>query len=75
MNNAQVVDFGFVRQAMKNGGTGLGGLWFIGLLPFVLGIIFDSWILIGIGAIVLVPTAVTSVRRYRDRKMWESPPQ
>jgi hypothetical protein len=75
MSNDQVISFGFARQAMKNGSTGLLGLWIIGAIPLVLGIIFVSWILIGIGALVLIPTTVTAVRKRRDRKMWESPPQ
>jgi hypothetical protein len=75
MSNEQVIAFGFARQAMKNGSTGLFGLWVVGAIPFVLGIIFVSWILIGIGALILVPTTVTALRKRRDRKMWESPPQ
>jgi hypothetical protein len=74
-NNDQVIGFDAARWAMKNGNYGLGGLWFLGLLVLVIGLIFGSWVLTGIGALILIPTAIGSYRRHQNRKMWESPPE
>jgi hypothetical protein len=75
MNREQVASFGTAREAVSNtvryGDAGMLGMWIVVLLFVVPGVFFGSWILIGIGVLVAIPTAIASFRRYRNRKMWE----
>jgi hypothetical protein len=75
MSNDQVIGMSGARWAMNRGNYGLGGLWFLGLLVLGIGLVFGSWVLSIIGAIIVIPTAIASYRRRQNRKMWESPPQ
>jgi predicted metal-binding membrane protein len=75
MSNEQVIGMDAARWAMKSGNYGLGAMWVLALLLLVPGIIFGSWILIGIGLIVAIPTAIAQYRHHQNRKMWEQPPQ
>jgi hypothetical protein len=73
MNNEQVISFGAARAAMHHGGTGLAALWFVALLFIVPGAILGSWILVGIGLFIAIPTAYTTYRHRQSRKMWSGP--
>jgi hypothetical protein len=75
MSNEQVIGFDAARYAMKSGYYGLAGLWIVGFLLLIPGIVFGSWIFLTIAVLVLVPTGIAQYRRHQNRKMWESPPE